>query len=131
MRAEPNQDAVKKTEKTPEKLIYRLDEVGRLTGVASKTIESWEKEFPFLHAGLDSRGQKIFRLRDIEIIRRVRTLLEEKSLTMAGVKRRIEDEFGMKSSAQVHPDRIKRVLLQVRDDLQEIAADLARPAKKF
>lgn len=121
---------MKKSEKTEEKLIYRLDEVGRMTKVSTKTVEAWEKEFPFLHAGLDSRGQKIFRLRDIEIIRRIKILLEENKLTVAGVKRRIEDEFGMKSSAQVHPDRIKKVLLQVRDDLHEIATALAEPGKK-
>jgi len=130
VRTETNQASVKKSEKPAEKLIYRLDEVGRMTKVATGTIEAWEKEFPILHAGLDSRGQKIFRLRDVEIMRRIKTLLEEKKLTVAGVKRRIEEEFGMRTSTQVHPDRIKKVLLQVRDDLQEIAEALARPGKK-
>jgi DNA-binding transcriptional MerR regulator len=121
---------VKKSEKSAEKLIYRLDEVGRMTKIAVGTIEAWEKEFPFLHAGLDSRGQKIFRLRDVEIIRRIKALLEEKKLTVAGVKRRIEEEFGMRSSTEVHPDRVKKVLLQVREDLQEMAEALAGPGKK-
>lgn len=120
---------MKKSEISPEKLIFRLDEVSRLIKVPAKTIESWEKEFPFLHAGQNSRGQKIFRNKDVEIMLRIKALLLEKKLTIAGVKRRIEEEFGMRSATPVHPERIKKVLLQVRDDLQEIASRLQKPTK--
>ena len=131
MKTEATQGAVKKSEIGPEKLIFRLDEVSRLIKIPPKTIESWEKEFPFLHAGQDSRGQKIFRNKDIEIMLRIKALLLEKKLTVAGVKRRIEEEFGMRSADSVHPERIKKVLLQVRDDLQEIALTLEKPTKKI
>jgi DNA-binding transcriptional MerR regulator len=129
VKTETIQASVKKSEISPEKLIFRLDEVSRLIKVPAKTIESWEKEFPFLHAGQNSRGQKIFRNKDVEIMLRIKALLLEKKLTIAGVKRRIEEEFGMRSATPVHPERIKKVLLQVRDDLQEIASRLQKPAK--
>ena len=35
----------------------------------------------------------------------------------------------MRSSTQIHPDRIKKIMLQVRADLQDIAASLEKPGK--
>jgi DNA-binding transcriptional MerR regulator len=112
------------------KLVYRIEEVGRLTGVSPETIDAWEQEFPFLRAGRTGSGQRYFRPKDIEIIRRIRELVDEKSLTLAGVKRRIEEEFGLRHSGPVHPEKLKKALYDVRDELQDIAGVLGRKAKK-
>ncbi len=110
--------------KTPEKLFYRLEEVSRLTKVGAATIESWEKEFPFLQPGWTGNGSKIFRQKDVDIILRIKALLDEKSVTLAGAKRRIESELGLRPAAPVHPDKLRKVLLQVRDELLAISEDL-------
>ena len=120
-----------KSEKTPEKLVYRLEEISRLAKLDPGTIEAWEKEFYFLHAGQTGSGDKIFRKKDLAIIIRLKELLEKKSLTLAGAKRKIEEEFGIKTSAPVHPDRLKKVLYQIRDQLQEIASSLEKDSKKI
>jgi len=112
------------TEKAPDKLVYNLEEISRLAQIEPKTIESWEKEFYFLHAGQTAKGQKIFRKKDLAIILRLKELLETKNLTLAGAKRRIEDEFGIKSSALVHPDKLKKVLSRVREQLKELSSSL-------
>ncbi len=117
-------------EKSPaakSKLVYRLDEVSRRTGVDAATIDAWEQEFPFLNAGRAGDGSKIFREKDVAIIRRVRELLEEKRLTLAGIKRRIEEEFGLAAQGPVHPEKLRKALFSVRDELQEIAASLDPP----
>jgi DNA-binding transcriptional MerR regulator len=44
-----------------QKLFFKIEEVSRLTRLDKATIESWEKEFPFLQPGLTGSGQKIFR----------------------------------------------------------------------
>jgi DNA-binding transcriptional MerR regulator len=116
--------------KTPDKLFYRLDEVCRLTKVDKDTLEAWEKEFPFLQAGLAGDGQKIFRTKDIEIIRRMKQLLDERSVTLAGARRKIEAEFGLKPTQSVHPDKMLKTLWQVRDELQELAQTLGPRPKK-
>ena len=107
-----------------EKLVYRLDEISRLAKVSSRTIDSWEKEFYFVHAGVTASGERIFRKKDLEIIIRLKELLENQSLTLAGAKRRIEEEFSLKTPVPVHPDRLKKVLFQVREQLKEIATSL-------
>ena len=116
--------------KTTNKLFYRADEVSRRTKVDAATIESWEKEFPFLQPGLTAAGQKIFRAKDVEIILRIKALLDEKSVTLAGAKRRIEAELGLRSAVNIHPDRLKKTLLQVRDELSALVQDLSGRAKK-
>ena len=106
------------------KLVYKLDEVSRLTGVDPATLASWEEEFPFLSAGLTGSGEKFFRQQDVAIVARVKELMAAKSLTMAGIKRKIEDEFGLAHSNPVHPERLRKALNNVRDELQDIVSSL-------
>jgi DNA-binding transcriptional MerR regulator len=114
-----------KADKASEKLAYRLDEISRIARLDTKTIDNWEKEFPFLQAGQTAGGQKIFRQKDLAIILRIKELVEKKGLTLAGAKRKIEEEFGDRSKSPVHPDRMKKTLYQVREQLEEIKKSLA------
>jgi DNA-binding transcriptional MerR regulator len=120
-----------KNEKAQDKLFYKLDEVSRISGLDTKVIERWEKEFPFLHVGQTGRGQKIFRPKDLTIILRLKELLVKERLTLAGAKRRIEEEFGHRSTEPVHPDSLKKLLSRVRDQLQEIATSLEKGSRKL
>jgi len=120
-----------KTEKTQDKLFYRLDELSRIAQIEPKVIERWEKEFPFLHAGQTGSGQKIFRQKDLEIILRLKELLLKDGLTLAGAKRRIEEEFGGKRAEPVHPDHLKKALFEVREQLQAIASSLEKRSRKL
>jgi DNA-binding transcriptional MerR regulator len=114
----------------PDKLAYKVEEVSRLTKVSPETIEAWEKEYPFLRAGRTGAGQRFFRPKDVEIIRRIHDLTEQKSLTAAGIKRRVEEEFGLRPSGPVHPDKLIRALYDVRDGLQDILTSLENDVKK-
>jgi len=106
------------------KLVYRLEEICRLSKLSPHTVESWEKEFYFIHAGVTASGDKIFRKKDLDIIIRLRELLEKEGLTLAGAKRRIEEEFSLKTPVTLHPDRLKKVLFQVREQLKDLASSL-------
>jgi DNA-binding transcriptional MerR regulator len=122
--------AVKKSERSGDKLVFKVAEVTRMTMVDPETLESWENEFPFLASGRTGSGQKFFRQQDVAIIRRIRELLDSKTLTMAGVKRRIEDEFGLARPHPVHPEKMRKALHSVRDGLQDIVSSLERGRKK-
>jgi len=115
----------KEEELKSEKLVYRLEEISRIAKVSSRTIDSWEKEFYFVHAGVTASGERIFRKKDLEIIIRLKELLENQGLTLAGAKRKIEEEFSLKTPVPVHPDRLKKVLFQVREQLKEISTSLS------
>lgn len=113
-----------KNAREPNKLVYKLEEISRLSHLDPKVIESWEKEFYFLNAGETGSGAKIFRKKDFVIILRIKELLEKEGFTLAGAKRKIEEEFGIKKSSRVHPDRLKKTLFRVREQLQDIISTL-------
>jgi DNA-binding transcriptional MerR regulator len=117
-------------ERPKTKLVYKLDEVSRLTGVDAATLGAWEEEFPFLSAGQTGGGEKFFREQDVAIVARVKALMDTKTLTLAGIKRRIEDEFGLPRTNPVHPERLRKTLNSVRDELQEIVSKLDGGRKK-
>lgn len=117
-----------KTQKNniPDKLVFTLKEISRLTDLESKTIESWENEFYFLNAGQTRSGNKIFRKKDLSIIIRIKELLDSQGFTLAGAKRKIEQEFGIKGSAPVHPERLKKTLFQIKNQLKSIITELEK-----
>jgi DNA-binding transcriptional MerR regulator len=124
VKKEAAQPRLFKDDKTKTKLVYKIDEVIRVTGVDLATLASWEEEFPFLNAGLTGIGEKFFRQQDVAIIARIKELTAGKSLTTAGIKRKIEDEFGLVRSNPVHPERLRKALNNVRDELQDIVSAL-------
>jgi DNA-binding transcriptional MerR regulator len=118
------------TPKTQNKLFYKIEEVSRLVQLDKETIEHWEKEFPFLQPATTGNGQKIFRAKDVEMIQRIKDLLDQKNVTLAGARRKIEEEFGLKPTPAVHPERLIKTLRQVRDQLQDLAQSLENRPKK-
>jgi DNA-binding transcriptional MerR regulator len=110
--------------KTTEKLVYRLDEVCRLSSQDGETIEAWENELGFIQPGRNSAGNKIYRKRDLDIILRLKELLEEQGHTLAGAKRRIAEEFGLQSPGPIPQDQVKQALLRIRQSLKELHEQL-------
>lgn len=119
-----------KDDKTKLKLVYKIDEVSRMTGVDVAILTSWEEEFPFLSSGLTGSGEKFFRQQDVAIIARIKDLMAAKTLTLAGIRRRVEDEFGLSRSRPVHPEKLRKALNNVRDELEDIVVSLDSGRKK-
>jgi DNA-binding transcriptional MerR regulator len=130
VKKDASQPKLFKDDKKKRKLVYKFDEVSRMTGVELATLASWEEEFPFLNAGLTGSGEKFFREQDVAIVARIRELMDAKTLTTAGVNRRIEDEFGLASSNPVHPEKLRKALNNVRDELQDIVSSLGPERRK-
>ncbi len=113
-----------KSKTESDKFAYKLDDVARIAHLDKKTIESWEKDFYFIQSGQTRSGHKIFRKKDLSIILRLKELLENEGLTLAGAKRQLEEELGIKKTTAIHPDRMKKVLYNVRERLRDIASTL-------
>lgn len=107
-----------------EKLIYRQDEVCRLADMDAQTIEAWENELDLIQPGQTSAGKKIYRKKDVDIIQRLKQLLNEQGYTLAGAKRRIEEEFGIKKDSPMNQDNLKKTLFRIRENLKEIREKL-------
>ncbi len=114
------------TEKPAAKLAYKFEEVARMTGASLEALEAWEKEFPFLNAGRTGSGRRFFRQGDVDIVRRIQELVSAKNLTMAGIRRQVEKEFGLASPESVHPDKLRKALYSLREELSDLADSLGK-----
>jgi len=119
-----NRDIQMKRSEDSDKLVYKLEEVSRITKLETKIIEAWEKEFYFIQSGQTGAGHKIFRKKDLAIILRLQELVEKEGLTLAGAKRKLEAELGITKAANIHPDRLRKMLYNVREQLRDIASSL-------
>jgi DNA-binding transcriptional MerR regulator len=75
-----------------EKPFYKIGEVCDLTGTQPYVLRFWESEFPSLAPKKNRSGQRIYRKRDIELIKRIKTLLYEQEYTIAGARKILETE---------------------------------------
>ena len=77
----------------PSKLFFKIGEVCEITETQPYVLRYWESEFPSLAPAKNNSGQRIYRRRDIETILRIKTLLYEEGFTIAGAKKKLEQEL--------------------------------------
>lgn len=70
----------------PDRVYYRIKEVCALTGLKPHILRYWEQEFRDLKPVKSSRGQRLYRKKDLEAIFTIKTLLYDKKFTINGAK---------------------------------------------
>jgi DNA-binding transcriptional MerR regulator len=76
----------------PKRALFKQSEVCELASVQPYVLRSWESEFPDLGVSKAAGGPRIYRRVDVERVLRIKQLVFTDGLTLAGVRRRIEDE---------------------------------------
>lgn len=64
-------------------------EVEKLTGVKSHVLRYWEDNIPFLSPQKDSFGRRLYSSRDVQIILRLKHLIQEKKYTVEGAQEQL------------------------------------------
>jgi len=85
--------ATNKDKKIPNKLFFKIGEVCEITDTQPYVLRYWESEFPVLAPAKNNSGQRIYRRRDIETIFRIKELLYGEGFTIAGAKKKLEQEM--------------------------------------
>lgn len=116
----------------PDKIYFRIGEVGRLCGLPGYVLRFWETEFPQLKPSKSSTGQRMYRKGDVESVLRIKKLLYDQGFTIAGARQQMRAEIRRKQTAlPFNPAAANRTeLRQVRQGLREILGILGgkRPA---
>jgi DNA-binding transcriptional MerR regulator len=76
----------------PEKPFYKIGEVCEYTDTQPYVIRFWESEFPQLAPAKGRSGQRVYRREDIDLILRIKKLLYEEEYTIAGARRRLDED---------------------------------------
>lgn len=72
--------------------LYKAPEVCDMTQLQPYVLRSWEKEFPGIGLQKTADGARLYRDSDIEQVRRIKQLVFGEGLTLAGARRRLEEE---------------------------------------
>ncbi len=78
----------------PEKNLFRIGEVSRLTGTKAFVLRYWETEFPMLEPVKSDSGHRMYRRQDIETVFEIKRLLYEEGFTIAGARRHLAEQNG-------------------------------------
>ena len=78
----------------PEKSLFRIGEVSRLTATKTFVLRYWESEFPTLQPVKSPSGHRLYRREDIETVFEIKRLLYEKGFTIAGARKHLAEQNG-------------------------------------
>jgi DNA-binding transcriptional MerR regulator len=84
-------DKTKEEGKIPDKLYFRISEVGRLTALEPYVLRYWESEFKLIKPIRTKSRHRLYRRKDLEILFEIKKLLYEEQYTIAGAKKRLEE----------------------------------------
>ncbi len=68
----------------PDKNLFRIGEVSRLTSTKPFVLRFWETEFPMLQPVKSPKGHRLYRREDIETVLVIKRLLYDEGFTIAG-----------------------------------------------
>jgi DNA-binding transcriptional MerR regulator len=75
------------------KLYYSISEVSRMTGLKAHVLRYWETEFPALQPKKNRAGNRIYTLRDVEVVERIKHLLRDEKYTIEGARQALDREL--------------------------------------
>src|SRR5579864_1053239 len=78
----------------PEKALFRIGEVSRLTETKTFVLRFWESEFPSLQPVKSPAGHRLYRREDIETVFTIKRLLYEEGFTIAGARKHLAERQG-------------------------------------
>ena len=76
----------------PRRALFKAAEVCDLVKVQPYVLRSWEAEFPSLGIAKTAGSARVYRRADVEQVVRIKHLLLVEGLTLAGARRRLEEE---------------------------------------
>jgi DNA-binding transcriptional MerR regulator len=102
-----------------EKLYFSIGEVAEMFDVNTSLIRFWEKEFTQLQPRKNSRGNRVYSKKDLELFKKIHHLVKEKGFTLEGAKNALRDKPVLDQQ-----EAITDKLLRIRSELQSIASSL-------
>jgi len=93
---------------------YSIGDVERLTGIKVHVLRYWEEVIPFIRARKDDTGRRFYSTRDVELISRIKYLVQEKKYTLEGAGERLLVEL-------TDPD-----ISRTRENIESIRAELMK-----
>ena len=121
-------EKTKEEGKIPDKLYFRISEVGKLTALEPYVLRYWESEFKLIKPIRTKSRHRLYRRKDLEILFEIKKLLYEEQYTIAGAKKRLEEiAREEKRDLEINPDEkdYKKILHTTLKELKALRKLLA------
>src|SRR6476619_1359530 len=112
-----------------DKKLYKIGEVCKMAEVQPYVLRYWETEFPSLAPNKSGGGQRLYTRHEIDIIMRIKQLLYSEGFTIAGAKKKLDENVaavstppksdGLKPVTTSSPN-VTKALLDVKRELRAI-----------
>jgi len=76
----------------PSKRYFAIGEVSELCGVKAHVLRYWEQEFPSLKPAKRRGNRRYYQHDDVEMVRRIRSLLYEQGYTIGAARLRLKEQ---------------------------------------
>jgi len=76
----------------PNRPAFRAQEVCEIAEVQPYVLRGWEAEFPDLGVAKAPNGPRVYRRADVERVLKLKHLIQVEGLTLAGARRRLDEE---------------------------------------
>ena len=106
----------------PSKRYFTIGEVSDLCMVKPHVLRYWEQEFSQLNPVKRRGNRRYYQRHEVQLIRRIRSLLYIEGFTISGAKNQIEAEASGNQDATT-PVR-KKMVQQLIDEIDEVVAIL-------
>ena len=93
--------------------LFKAAEVCEITELQPYVLRSWEKEFPGIGLQKSPDSPRLYRQSDIDQVRRIKQLVFGEGLTLAGARRRLEEDA---PPSPVSDDEVAEVLEALASD---------------
>ncbi len=107
----------------PDKLYFKIGEVGKLADVPPHVLRYWESEFSSIRPKRANSKQRLYRRADVELILKLKVLLHERRYTIAGARKFLDD--GEEWHDEMHEPLQKQggdslTLGRIKEELQDL-----------
>ena len=97
---------------------FSIGEVEELTGIKSHILRYWEEVIPSLAPKKDIGGRRSYSSRDLQIIFRLKYLIQEKKFTIEGARNQLIEDAGNLAEQNNSRDLILQIN-EIRGELLE------------
>lgn len=112
----------------PDKLYFKIGEVGSILGVKPYVVRFWESEFRLVPAKNRSK-HRIYKRTDVETLLEIKRLLYDERFTIEGARKKLKErlkERHKQLDLNWKDDRYRVALRQVKKELAKIRDMLGR-----
>ncbi len=107
----------------PDKRYFTIGEASELCKVKPHVLRYWEQEFAQLRPTKRTGNRRYYQQKDIETVRKIRTLLYEEGFTISGAKTQLTGTI-RENKKTTAPKNVRKQLEDIQKELQLVVVQL-------